>query len=168
MGAFIFKQPNGLYGRWSSVVDAFTALNMTKEGYQVLSIEDCIRNAKHTLENDLQPYENAVFNAHNMIRHYKWRIDDAENDEERKEYEEEYESQKKEYEFDLERTTDTNVPDPVEDEYYKTTIELIDLLCCRFTDDWENRDYTILNHPEHMAKILPKLKEIIKEIKSYE
>jgi len=31
MGAFIFKQPNGLYGRYSSVVDEITDYNMTEE-----------------------------------------------------------------------------------------------------------------------------------------
>ena len=33
MGAFISKQPNGLYCRFSSVVDCPTHWNMTKEDY---------------------------------------------------------------------------------------------------------------------------------------
>ena len=31
MGATVFKQPNGLYGRYSYVCDDFTDVNMTKD-----------------------------------------------------------------------------------------------------------------------------------------
>lgn len=42
MGAFIAKQPNGLYCRYSSIVDNITHHNMTEEDY----IELCVERAK--------------------------------------------------------------------------------------------------------------------------
>ena len=46
MGAFIAKQPNGLYCRYSSIVDNITHHNMTEEDY----IELCVERAKEILE----------------------------------------------------------------------------------------------------------------------
>ena len=42
MGSFIAKQPNGLYCRYSGVVDNITHYNMTEED----SIELCVERAK--------------------------------------------------------------------------------------------------------------------------
>lgn len=42
MGSFIAKQPNGLYCRYSGIVDNITHHNMTEEDY----IELCIERAK--------------------------------------------------------------------------------------------------------------------------
>ena len=46
MGAFIFKQPNGLYGRFSTVVDCPTHYNCTKEEL----IEEYVRQYKEDLD----------------------------------------------------------------------------------------------------------------------
>lgn len=50
MGAFIAKQPNGLYCRYSSVVDNITRHNMTEEDYIELCVERAKEEAKITLE----------------------------------------------------------------------------------------------------------------------
>ena len=60
MGAFICKQPNGKYCRFSTVVDCITDYNMTEEDYINLCVERAIeeakRDAKVTLEKYLRPY----------------------------------------------------------------------------------------------------------------
>lgn len=64
MGAFISKQPNGLYCRFSSVVDTITHYNMTEEDY----IELCVSKwgkegeatAKDTIANDLLPFQEVL------------------------------------------------------------------------------------------------------------
>ena len=45
MGAFFFKQPNGLYGRFSTVVDCPTDYNCTKEEL----IEDAVETYRQEL-----------------------------------------------------------------------------------------------------------------------
>lgn len=53
MGAFIAKQPNGLYCRFSSVVDCPTHWNMTEEDY----IEYCAEKARYVLEHRVKPFD---------------------------------------------------------------------------------------------------------------
>lgn len=48
MGGFIAKQPNGLYCRFSTVVDTITHMNMTEEDY----INYCIERAKEQAERE--------------------------------------------------------------------------------------------------------------------
>ncbi len=50
MGSVIFKQPNGLYGRYSSVVDEITDYNMTEEGVIELFVEMAKESAKWELQ----------------------------------------------------------------------------------------------------------------------
>jgi hypothetical protein len=57
MGAFIAKQPNGLYCRFSSVVDCPTNWNMSEKDYIKICIEKAIEEAKDVLTNHLQPFE---------------------------------------------------------------------------------------------------------------
>lgn len=60
MGAFIARQPNGLYCRFSTVVDCPTDWNMTEEEYIQLCIEKAIEEAKYearrTLDHYVKPY----------------------------------------------------------------------------------------------------------------
>lgn len=58
MGAYIVKQPNGLYCRFSTVVDCPTHYNMTAEEYMDYCAERAREEAKWTLEHYLYPYEN--------------------------------------------------------------------------------------------------------------
>lgn len=72
MGAFICKQPNGLYCRFSTVVDCPTDWNMTEEEYIELCVIDAIerarKQAKMTLEYHVKPFDWVVddFSPNNM------------------------------------------------------------------------------------------------------
>ena len=57
MAGFIAKQPNGLYCRFSTVVDCPTDWNMTAEDYIELCKQKAEKEAKDVLENHLQPFE---------------------------------------------------------------------------------------------------------------
>lgn len=67
--AFIVKQPNGLYCRFSSVVDCPTDWNMTEEDYIELCAERARESARINLKNPyLKPFEMVIeeFYPHNM------------------------------------------------------------------------------------------------------
>ena len=57
MGAFIAKQPNGLYCRFSSVVDCPTDWNMTEEDVLERYAEDAREHAKRVLEHHIHPFD---------------------------------------------------------------------------------------------------------------
>ena len=57
MAGFVAKQPNGLYCRFSTVVDCPTDWNMTAEDYIELCKQKAEQEAKDVLENYLQPFE---------------------------------------------------------------------------------------------------------------
>lgn len=62
MGAFIAKQPNGLYCRFSTIVDTVTHWNMTKEDY-LNNYTGTVRDrevAQDTLDNYLQPFDEVL------------------------------------------------------------------------------------------------------------
>lgn len=59
MGAFIAKQPNGLYCRYSSIVDNITHHNMTEEDYIELCVERAKEEAKEILEK-AQPFSEVL------------------------------------------------------------------------------------------------------------
>ena len=60
MGSYIAKQPNGLYCRYSTVVDGFTNKDMTEEDYINMCVEKAIIDAKKRLENELVEYEDLI------------------------------------------------------------------------------------------------------------
>ena len=67
MGSFIFKQPNGRYGRFSTVVDCPTHFNMTREDYVELCMErynlnreGAEREAECILTHYLKPYSECL------------------------------------------------------------------------------------------------------------
>lgn len=68
MGSFISKQPNGLYCRFSTVVDCPTDWNMTEEDYLELRAEMAREDAKWTLTHHLRPFEmvKEYFHPNNM------------------------------------------------------------------------------------------------------
>lgn len=82
MGAYIAKQPNGLYCRFSSVVDAITHYNLTKEDVINLFIEMAVQNAKeqaeyilghriHTFDeviDDLRPYNCTIEEIDELVK----------------------------------------------------------------------------------------------------
>ena len=57
MGAFVAKQPNGLYCRFSTVIDCPTDWNMTEDDYIELCKERAEKEARNVLTNYLQPFE---------------------------------------------------------------------------------------------------------------
>lgn len=68
MGAFIAKQPNGLYCRFSTVIDCPTHWNMTEEDYIELCAERAREQAKEALAKHLKPFEmvKQYFTPNNM------------------------------------------------------------------------------------------------------
>lgn len=56
MAGFIAKQPNGLYCRFSSVVDCPTDWNMTEQDYIEMCKKKAEEEAKEVLKNHLQPF----------------------------------------------------------------------------------------------------------------
>lgn len=68
MGAFISKQPNGLYCRFSTVVDCPTHWNMTEEDYIEMCAERAREEARETITRHLRPFEmvKEYFNPMNM------------------------------------------------------------------------------------------------------
>lgn len=60
MGAFISKQPNGLYCRFSTVVDCPTHFNMTEKYYIEYCAERAREEARDVLKNHLHPFEEVI------------------------------------------------------------------------------------------------------------
>lgn len=68
MGAFVAQQPNGLYCRFSTVVDCPTHWNMTKEEYIQYRMDDLKEELELAFERRLKPFEWVIncFNTNNM------------------------------------------------------------------------------------------------------
>lgn len=68
MGAFIAKQPNGLYCRFSTVVDCPTDWNMTEEDYINLCKERAEEEARRVLATQVRSFElvKEMFHPNNM------------------------------------------------------------------------------------------------------
>jgi len=68
MGGFIAKQPNGLYCRFSTVVDTITNMNMTEEDYINYCVErakeEAVREAKDVLKHWIHPFEEVKNSFH--------------------------------------------------------------------------------------------------------
>ena len=64
MGAFISKQPNGKYCRFSTVVDTVTDYNMTEEEYIEMCAERAREEARDVLANYIRPFEWVIDNFH--------------------------------------------------------------------------------------------------------
>ena len=56
MGAVICKQPNGLYCRFSSIVDCPTHWNMTADKYIEMKMKEAKKEAIDVLLNHLYPF----------------------------------------------------------------------------------------------------------------
>ena len=70
MGSFVCKQPNGLYCRFSTVVDCPTNWNMTEDDYIEMCKAKAEREAREVLASYLQPFEMVKerFYPNNMTR----------------------------------------------------------------------------------------------------
>lgn len=60
MGAYFAKQPNGLYCRFSSVVDAITHYNLTKEDVINYFVEKAKEEAEYVLEHRLHTFDEVI------------------------------------------------------------------------------------------------------------
>ncbi|MGH2319379.1 hypothetical protein ACRC6Q_16690 [Planococcus sp. SE5232] len=62
MGGFIAKQPNGLYCRFSTVVDCPTHWNFTREDYlnNCTGTVNSFRDGKDILERHLRPFSEVI------------------------------------------------------------------------------------------------------------
>ena len=60
MGTYFAKQPNGLYCRFSSVVDSITHYNLTKEDVINYFVEKAKEEADYMLEHRLHTFEEVV------------------------------------------------------------------------------------------------------------
>lgn len=72
MAAFIAKQPNGLYCRFSNVVDCLTHWNMTKKDYlnNITGTVHTREDGEDILENFLMPFSEVIerFVPNNMTQ----------------------------------------------------------------------------------------------------
>lgn len=60
MAGFVSKQPNGLYCRFSTVMDCPTSWNMTREDYINMKIQEAKEDAEDVLDNYLKPFDMVV------------------------------------------------------------------------------------------------------------
>ena len=76
MGAFIAKQPNGLYCRFSTVVDCPTNWNMTKEQYIEMKMIEAEIEAIETIERHLYPFEKVIddYVPNNNMTDEEWKM----------------------------------------------------------------------------------------------
>lgn len=76
MAGFIAKQPNGLYCRFSTVVDCPTHYNLTREDYarviesRGISYENALKEADDIINNYLKSFQEVIdrFVPNNMTR----------------------------------------------------------------------------------------------------
>lgn len=57
MASFVCKQPNGLYCRFSTIVDCPTDWNMTADDYIEMCKDKAEKEAREVLADYLQPFE---------------------------------------------------------------------------------------------------------------
>lgn len=165
MGASIFKQPNGLYGRYSYVSDDFTNINMTEEEYIISRLENSINDSKDTLKKYLAKYEEIISDAEEHVNAWEEYISDAEDEKEKNELIKE----KKEMEEELEayKNAMNNPPDTVQENYnsfYKELLTLIENLCVNYNiEGWKyiKKDYLPIEYPTtDLIEFTNKIKEI--------
>ena len=60
MAGFVSKQPNGLYCRFSTVMDCPTSWNMTREDYINMKMQEAKEDAEDVLDNYLKPFDMVV------------------------------------------------------------------------------------------------------------
>jgi len=170
MGAIVFKQPNGLYGRYSTTVDDFTSYNMTEEEYKIVNIEKSIRDSEDTLKNHTRTkYEEVLKERKDILKFRKeLQYDKDLTEEEREEEKREYEESVKEFEKLRKDMESNDSIDELSQEYFKTVYELVDNLCCFYDKDWKKKKYQILDNPKDMKDLIPRLKLINEMFRLYE
>jgi hypothetical protein len=168
MGAAIFKQPNGLYGRYSYTSDDFTNYNMTKEEYIVsCAVADKINTEEWDFKHNqhFTDYERVKEDAIEYCDTFDEWIKDAskkEKEELRKEKEEELKNRN-----ELISIMEKKCENISEHEYWKQVYELLQRLVMFYDNDWNRKDYIIVEHEEDMKMITQKVKEINESFDAY-
>ena len=166
MGATVFKQPNGLYGRYSYVSDGFTNVNMSKEEYIISKLEHAITEAKDSILNkNLGNYKRIIADAEKHVKDWDEYISEAEDEEEKNDLIKE--KKEMEEEFNSFKEAMNNPPDEDQEKYnsfYKELLTLIENLCIDYNiEDWNyiRKDYVPSDYPnEDLVKFTKKIKEI--------
>lgn len=167
MGAVIFKQPNGLYGRYSYVSDGFTAINMTEEEYKVLNVDNSLRDSDYTLKRYLGDYNKVIKDARETL--HSWLKNSKEDDFDSSEEYEEFIKERNEELTVLENTIskmEKPYSNNIEKEYYKSLLELVENLTSYYDKDWKLKDYVVIHHPEDMKIMTEKIKDLNKTFKN--
>lgn len=168
MGAAIFKQPNGLYGRYSYTSDGFTNYNMTKEEYIVsCAVANKINSEEWDFKHNqhFTDYEQVKKDAIEYCESFDEQMKDAskkEKEELRKEKEEELKDRN-----ELISIMEKKCENISEHEYWKQVYELLQRLVMFYDNDWNRKDYIIVEHEEDMKMITQKVKEINESFDAY-
>ena len=165
MGATIFKQPNGLYGRYSYVCDDFTDVNMTREEYIVSTLNRHISDCEDTLDRHLGKYETVIADAEAHVALYDEYIKEAETDKKKKEYYKKKKEKQEDLMMLVKYMNDTPPADTLAkyDAFYKEALQMINNL---FVDydviDYrsERKKYVVHDYPDDLVKLTEKLKEV--------
>lgn len=169
MGAVIFKQPNGLHGRYSYTSDGFTNINMTKEEYIISKLEWLIKDCEYTFDKESNSYEYVKEDAIKYLDIFDEWIKETRSKKEKERLREEKEKEKSIRENLIKKMETEPVIDTILQEYYKEFSDLIKNLSFRYKDYFysKKKKYFIENHSEDVKEITKKLKEINKLYKSY-
>lgn len=168
MGAAIFKQPNGLYGRYSYTSDGFTNYNMTKEEYIVsCAVANKINSEEWDFKHNqhFTDYEQVKEDAIEYCESFDEQMKGAskkEKEELRKEKEEELKDRN-----ELISIMEKKCENISEHEYWKQVYELLQRLVMFYDNDWNRKDYIIVEHEEDMKMITQKIKEINESFDAY-
>lgn len=166
MGATVFKQPNGLLGRYSYVSDSFTNYNMTDEEYKIDSIERHLHHLNFDMQSKrfLGDYKEVVKDAREHINGLKECLQEMKNDgddeEDIKSYEKDIKEQEKDVDDYIKLAESKDTIDENINKYYKEVYGLIERLCCSYTDEWIKKKYDIFEHEDDLKMITQKVKEL--------
>lgn len=162
MGAVIFKQPNGLYGRYSYTSDGFTHINMTKEEYCILKLEDHIRESKRTIERNLYDYNTVKKDALKYVNYFDEWIKESDDEKEQEELKAEKEKEKEERLNIISSMENEIKINKKERDFYKELLKLIENLTFYYKDSLygERKKYLITENPKDMVEMTKKLKEL--------
>lgn len=168
MGSVVFKQPNGLYGRYSYTSDSFESYNMTEEEVKISTLERDL----HRLNFDMKgyhywgDYNEVLKDANEVIECMKEGAKEMEADGESKEYIDEYlkdvKKQKKENDAYIKVMNSNENINEDENEYFRALYGMFERLYCLYDDEWKLKKYYIFNHPEDLKMITEKVKELNK------
>lgn len=172
----IFKQPNGLYGRWSYNSDDFADIGITKEQYCVGRIQQSVIASIDEMKR-VESYERGIQEAEEYIEELESQLmDNADqyDEEDLNDMKEEIKERKANlYNVKLEAEKEPSELHHIQKEYYGELYKLIDNLCVSFDmEKYENREceykeYLISKNPEHMREMAVYLKNINEKYESF-